>query len=58
MICIRRHVIPDKKTVETVTVNAKGFRGPAELAQRRAIAGPFFAAPPVVEHFTLLAKLA
>jgi hypothetical protein len=24
----------------------------------RAIVGPFFAAPPVVEHFTLLAKSA
>jgi hypothetical protein len=26
------------------------------FAEWRAIVGPFFAVPPVVEHFTLLAK--
>jgi heme-degrading monooxygenase HmoA len=33
-----------------------GFREGPLFAQWRAIVGPFFAAPPVVEHFTLLAK--
>ena len=42
-------------TIENHTVD---FRGSAEFAQWRAIAGPFFATPPVVEHFTLLAKSA
>ncbi|MEJ7929525.1 antibiotic biosynthesis monooxygenase [Ramlibacter sp. AN1015] len=32
------------------------FREGPLFAQWRAIVGPFFAAPPVVEHFTLLAK--
>ena len=30
------------------------FRGSAAFADWRAIVGPFFAAPPTVEHFTLL----
>jgi heme-degrading monooxygenase HmoA len=42
-------------TLENHTVD---FRGSPEFAQWRAIAGPFFASPPSVEHFTLLAKSA
>jgi len=33
-----------------------GFRQGPLFAQWRAIVGPFFAQPPHVEHFTLLAK--
>jgi heme-degrading monooxygenase HmoA len=40
-------------TLEDHTVH---FRGSAAFADWRAIVGPFFAGPPVVEHFTLLAK--
>jgi heme-degrading monooxygenase HmoA len=40
-------------TLEDHTVAVRG--GPL-FAQWRAIVGPFFAAPPVVEHFTLLGK--
>ena len=40
-------------TLENHTVD---FRGSAAFAEWRAIVGPFFAAPPVVEHFDLLAK--
>jgi heme-degrading monooxygenase HmoA len=32
------------------------FRQSPAFAEWRAIVGPFFAAPPVVEHFNLLAK--
>lgn len=32
------------------------FRGSPLFAQWRAIVGPFFAQPPLVEHFTLFAK--
>ena len=42
-------------TLEDHTVH---FRGGALFAQWRAIVGPFFAAPPVVEHFELLGKSA
>jgi heme-degrading monooxygenase HmoA len=42
-------------TLEDHTVH---FRGGPLFAQWRAIVGPFFAAPPAVEHFTLLAKSA
>lgn len=35
-----------------------GFRTGPLFAQWRAIVGPFFAQPPQVEHFTLLAKSA
>jgi heme-degrading monooxygenase HmoA len=42
-------------TLEDHTV---GFRQSEAFAQWRAIVGPFFAAPPVVEHFELLAKSA
>jgi heme-degrading monooxygenase HmoA len=40
-------------TLEDHTVH---FRGSAAFADWRAIVGPFFAGPPVVEHFTLLAN--
>lgn len=33
-----------------------GFRASPAFAEWRAIVGPFFAAAPVVEHFTLLLK--
>ncbi len=38
-------------TLENHTVD---FRGSPAFAEWRAIVGPFFAAPPVVEHFDLL----
>ena len=41
------------ETLEDHTVH---FRGGALFADWRAIVGPFFAAPPVVEHFTLVSK--
>ena len=40
-------------TLENHTVD---FRGSPAFTEWRAIVGPFFAAPPVVEHFELLAK--
>lgn len=40
-------------TLEDHTVH---FRGAPLFAEWRAIVGPFFAAPPVVEHFTLVCK--
>jgi len=40
-------------TLENHTVD---FRQSAAFADWRAIVGPFFAAPPAVEHFTLLTK--
>lgn len=40
-------------TLEDHTVH---FRQSPAFAEWRAIVGPFFAAPPTVEHFTLLAK--
>jgi len=42
-------------TLENHTVD---FRQSPAFAQWRAIVGPFFAAPPVVEHFELVAKSA
>src|SRR5437867_8423690 len=42
-------------TLENHTVD---FREGPLFAQWRAIVGPYFAAPPAVEHFTLLAKSA
>ena len=41
---------------ETLEDHTVGFRESPAFAQWRAIVGPFFAAPPVVEHFTLLAR--
>ena len=43
------------ETLENHTVD---FRQSAAFGEWRAIVGPFFAAPPVVEHFTLLGKSA
>ena len=43
---------------DTLEDHTVGFRGGPLFAQWRAIVGPFFAAPPVVEHFTLLGKSA
>ena len=43
------------ETLEDHTVH---FRGGPLFAQWRAIVGPFFAAPPVVEHFELVTKSA
>ncbi|WP_332824978.1 antibiotic biosynthesis monooxygenase family protein [Ramlibacter sp.] len=40
-------------TLEDHTV---GFRQGTLFAEWRAIVGPFFAQPPLVEHFTLVAK--
>ncbi len=40
-------------TLEDHTV---AFRGSDAFAQWRAIVGPFFAGPPTVEHFVLVAK--
>jgi heme-degrading monooxygenase HmoA len=45
------HVFWD--TLEDHTV---GFREGPLFPQWRAIVGPFFAAPPLVEHFTLVAQ--
>jgi heme-degrading monooxygenase HmoA len=42
-------------TLENHTVD---FRGSPAFQAWRAIVGPYFAAPPAVEHFTLLAKSA
>jgi heme-degrading monooxygenase HmoA len=41
---------------DTLEDHTVGFRGGPLFAQWRAIVGPFFVSPPVVEHFTLLAK--
>ncbi len=41
---------------ETLEDHTVAFRGGPLFAQWRAIVGPFFAQPPVVEHFELLAK--
>jgi heme-degrading monooxygenase HmoA len=41
------------ETLENHTVD---FRGSPLFAQWREIVGPYFAAPPVVEHFELVAK--
>jgi heme-degrading monooxygenase HmoA len=41
---------------ETIEDHTVSFREGPLFAQWRAIVGPFFAAPPTVEHFTLLAK--
>ena len=41
---------------DTLEDHTVGFRQGPLFAQWRAIVGPFFAAPPVVEHFTLVSK--
>jgi heme-degrading monooxygenase HmoA len=41
---------------DTLEDHTVGFRDGPLFPQWRAIVGPFFAQPPVVEHFELLAK--
>jgi heme-degrading monooxygenase HmoA len=43
---------------ETLEDHTVGFRQGPLFPQWRAIVGPFFAQPPVVEHFTLVGKSA
>ena len=43
---------------DTLEDHTVGFRQSDLFTQWRAIIGPFFAAPPVVEHFDLVAKSA
>lgn len=43
------------ETLENHTVD---FRQSAAFGEWRALVGPYFAAPPAVEHFTLLSKSA
>ena len=40
---------------DTLEAHTVGFRESPLFAEWRAIVGPFFAQPPVVEHFTLVA---
>jgi len=42
----------------TLEAHTVGFRQSPAFAEWRAIVGPFFAQPPVVEHFNLLAQSA
>ncbi|MEJ5988607.1 antibiotic biosynthesis monooxygenase family protein [Ramlibacter sp. PS3R-8] len=41
---------------DTLEAHTVGFRQGPLFAEWRAIVGPFFAQPPLVEHFTLLVK--
>jgi heme-degrading monooxygenase HmoA len=41
---------------DTLEAHTVGFRESPLFAEWRAIVGPFFAQPPLVEHFTLLTK--
>ena len=41
---------------DTLEDHTVGFRQSDAFTQWRAIVGPFFASPPVVEHFDLVAK--
>ncbi len=43
---------------DTLEDHTVGFRQSELFAQWRAIVGPYFAAPPVVEHFALVDKSA
>jgi len=43
---------------DTLEDHTVGFRQSEAFTQWRAIVGPFFASPPVVEHFDLVAKSA
>jgi heme-degrading monooxygenase HmoA len=62
----QRHVInkcietPERYVVqiywETLENHTVDFRESPAFLEWRAIVGPFFAGPPAVEHFTLLAK--
>jgi heme-degrading monooxygenase HmoA len=42
---------------DTLEDHTVGFRQGPLFAEWRAIVGPFFAAPPVVEHFALVTKV-
>jgi len=41
---------------ETLENHTRGFRESPAFGEWRAIVGPFFASPPAVEHFELVAK--
>ena len=41
---------------DTLEDHTVGFRGSPAFTEWRALVGPFFAQPPAVEHFTLVAK--
>jgi heme-degrading monooxygenase HmoA len=41
---------------DTLEAHTVGFRESPAFAEWRAIVGPFFAQPPLVEHFKLLVK--
>jgi len=41
---------------DTLEDHTVGFRQSEAFAQWRAIVGPFFASPPVVEHFELVTR--
>lgn len=41
---------------DTLEDHTVGFRQSAAFAEWRGIVGPFFAGPPVVEHFDLMSK--
>lgn len=41
---------------DTLEDHTVGFRSSPAFAEWRAIVGPFFASPPVVEHFDLLGR--
>jgi len=41
---------------DTLDNHMVDFRGSPAFAEWRTIVGPFFAKPPVVEHFTLVSK--
>jgi hypothetical protein len=43
---------------DTLEDHTVGFRQSEAFTQWRAIVGPFFAVPPVVEHFELVTKSA
>lgn len=43
-------------TWQTLEAHTVGFRGSPAFAEWRAIVGPFFAQPPVVEHFELVTR--
>jgi heme-degrading monooxygenase HmoA len=43
---------------DTLEDHTVGFRQSGAFAEWRAIVGPFFAGPPAVEHFALVAKSA
>lgn len=43
---------------QTLENHTEDFRGSPAFQEWRALVGPYFAAPPAVEHFTLLSKSA